>query len=484
MSNEEFTEQPLSKKVKVVQGGSSASIYLLMSLSMNPITYYYNIILKLDAGLIAIVWLIFAVWNAANDPLFAVFQEKFISKKYGRRIPYIRFGAPFLALFFILLWMPFLLIDTSNEIALFVHLLVILLAFDTIYTFMSSANFALSYEIAFTKKERANLSIYGNLFNAIATGIVMAAPLIFLRGQDGNANPMLYPALFIISMITTTVIITASFVVKEKPYLKFEETLGLKDGIVLCFKNRPWLIASFVSFFTTITNTILLTGLLYYISIILQPTVPLLIVALLGIFASFIVFIGLLNKMLDKYGLKYTFMICIGIGIIGFFSIFFIGWDIFPGWNIYFSFIPLILVAVGYGSLSIVNPTVNGETIDYDENKTGKRREVTYGGIGALITKPAISIANALFLFMIEIFGFDPDARGGQSFEAELGLMISFALIPGISLVIAAILMYFWPLHGPEWDKVKEELKLIHLEKEKVFFQELKKKEVNLDGGT
>ncbi len=315
--------------------------------------------------------------------------------------------------------MPFLLIDTNNEIALFVYLLVILLAFDTVYTFMCSANFVLGYEIAFTKKERANLSIYANLFNAIATGIVMAATLIFLYGQDGGTNPMLYPALFILSMITTTVIITASFIVKEKPYLKFEEPLGLKEGIMLCFKNKPWLIASFVTFFTTITNTILLTGLLYYITIILTPPIPLVIVALLGIFASFIVFIGLLNKMLEKYGLKYTFMICITIGIIGFFSIFFIGWNIFPGWNIYFAFIPLILVAVGYGSVSIISPTVTGECIDYDEKETGKRREVTYGGIGALITKPAISIANALFLFMIEFFGFDPDAGGGQSFNAE-----------------------------------------------------------------
>ncbi|MCK4280771.1 MAG: MFS transporter [Candidatus Lokiarchaeota archaeon] len=60
-----------------------------MSLSMNPITFYYNINLGLDTGLITFVWLIFTVWNALNDPLFAVFQERFISKKYGRRIPYI-----------------------------------------------------------------------------------------------------------------------------------------------------------------------------------------------------------------------------------------------------------------------------------------------------------------------------------------------------------------------------------------------------------
>jgi GPH family glycoside/pentoside/hexuronide:cation symporter len=228
-------EKPLTTKEKVIAGGGNASIYLLMSLSMTPITYYYNIILGLDAGLIAIVWLIFAIWNAINDPLFGVFQERFVSKKYGRRIPYLRFGAPFLTLTFILLWMPFLITDVNSEIALFFHFLVILLAFDTVYTFIASANFALQYEIAFTKKERTNLSIYVNLFNAIATGITMAAPLIFLYNRGGEANPTLYPSLIILGIIGMIVIITTSFVLKEKPYLRYEEPLGLKEGILLCF---------------------------------------------------------------------------------------------------------------------------------------------------------------------------------------------------------------------------------------------------------
>ena len=475
---EDFKEKPLTPKAKFIAGGMTASIYLLMSLSMTPITYYYNVILGLDAGLIAYAWLLFAIWNALNDPLFAIFQERFISKKYGRRIPYLRFGAPFLGLFFILLWMPFLIVDVNQEMVLFLYFLIILLAFDTIYTFMSSANGALYFEVTFTQKERTNLAIYTNLVTAIATGIIIAGPLIFLYNQDDGVNPLLYPAFSILCLVCVFLIILGSYTLKEKPYLKYEEPLGFIEGIKSCFKNKPWLISQGVGFFSIITNTIFLTGILYYILIVLSPPFHLVIIFLLTVFVSFIIFVIFLNKLLDTLGLKYTYLLCVVIGTIGFILLFFIGWNTFPGWNIYYALAPLALVAVGFGSISILGPTFGGENIDYDEKMTGKRREVTYGGIGALFAKPAISIANATFLFIISIYNFDPDAGSNQSANAILGLMIAFALISGICLAISGVFLLFWPLHGPEWDKIKEELKEIHLKKEIEFLKGLREKGV------
>ena len=46
---------------------------------------------------------IYAIWNAINDPLFGYITDSTRSKR-GRRIPYMRFTAPFLALTFILVW--------------------------------------------------------------------------------------------------------------------------------------------------------------------------------------------------------------------------------------------------------------------------------------------------------------------------------------------------------------------------------------------
>ncbi len=475
---EEFKEEPLTPKVKIIAGGMSASIHLLMALSMTPITYYYNVILGLNSVLIAYAWLLFAIWNALNDPLFAIFQERYISKKYGRRIPYLRFGAPFLGLFFILLWMPFLIVDVNQEMVLFLYFLINLLALDTMYTLISAANFALHYEITFTQKERTNLAIYNNFITAIATGIIIASPLIFLYNKDDGVNPLLYPAFSLLGLVCIFLIILGSYTLKEKPYLKYEVPLGFIEGIKTCFKNKPWLISQGVGFFGAITGTIFLTGILYYILIVLSPPFYLVIICLVTVFVSFIIFVIFLNKLLDTFGIKYAYLLCVVIGTIGFILLFFIGWNTFPGWNIYYALIPLICVTIGFGTLSILGTTFNGENIDYDEKLTGKRREVTYGGVGALFGKPAISIANAIFLFIISFYNFDPDAGSNQSADAILGLMIAFALIPGICLAISGIFLLFWPLHGPEWDKIKEELKEIHLIKEIEFLKGLREKGV------
>lgn len=476
LSIDEFEEEPLALKEKLATGSSGASIYLLTSLSMTPIVYYYNVLLGVNAGLIAMAWLIFAIWNALNDPLFAIFQERVISKKYGRRIPYLRFGAPFLGLFFILLWFPFLLVDISNEGLLFLYFLINLLLYDTIYTLMASANGALQYEIAFTQKERSNLFVYTNLTTAIATGIVLGTPVLLLYTPNNVINPALYPSFALLCLISVSIIILASYIVKEKPYLKYEEPLGFVEGIKCCFQNKPFLIFSGVNVFTTITNTIFLTGIVYYILIVLNPPFYVVAIILLGVFASFIIFIGFLNKMITNLGLKYSYLVCVGIGVVGFFLLFTIGWDTFTGWNIYYAILPLVFVAIGYGSLSILNPAINGENIDYDEDLTGKRREVTYGGVGALFAKPAISIANALFLYIIDFYKFNPSAGSGQSGDAIFGLMIGFALIPGISLLIAGLFLLKWPLYGPEWQKTKEELKKIHMRKEIAYLKSLEEK--------
>ncbi len=48
--------------------------------------------------------LIYAIWNAINDPLFGYITDSTRSQR-GRRIPYMRFTAPFLGLTFILVWL-------------------------------------------------------------------------------------------------------------------------------------------------------------------------------------------------------------------------------------------------------------------------------------------------------------------------------------------------------------------------------------------
>ena len=106
---------------------------------------------------------------------------------------------------------------------------------------------------------------------------------------------------------------------------------------------------------------------------------------------------------------------------------------------------------------------MNGDVIDYDELRTGARREGIYAGVNSLITKPAISLANAAFLMIAKWFGYDTTlAAGLQSALAKHGVLVAWMACPAILLILSAVAMKFYPLFGKQWDDEKAALARKH----------------------
>ena len=100
---EEFV--PLKSRIWVSIADASCAMLNTFVVSIG-LTYYFTSFRGLDASLAATVWLLFGIWNAVNDPLFGFISDR-TKNKLGRRIPYIRFGAPIIGLAFILCWINF-----------------------------------------------------------------------------------------------------------------------------------------------------------------------------------------------------------------------------------------------------------------------------------------------------------------------------------------------------------------------------------------
>ncbi len=453
MSNEK-----LSLKSKFAFGGLGAGIGLPSQIAFSALTFFYNTALGLSTELTGIAWLIFSIWNAINDPLFGFIEDRTKSEKYGRRIPYIRFGAPIYGIAFIFCWIP--LVDVNNQFALFFNLTIVLFIFDTLFTILGLINFTLPAEMALTAKERANLLVYGAAISSISYVIAFILPLLLLTGNESpTAAQEFLVAMILVGIISAIILFVSSFYLKENKYTQMEETLPVIMGIKETFKNTPFLIYEVSNFSFTFAQTILTTAIFYYVNYVLiltgfLTTLPLLIVFVM-IFAFFMVF----NKLIAKYGAKKTYVLALFWSGISFLLNFFVGW------TINFAIIGFILIGIGFSGFMLTNQVVIADIIDYDETRTGKRRETTYSGINALITKPAISIANWLFLLLINNFGFDSQ-QPTQNFSTQMGIMIGFSLIPGIFLIFSAIIMLFYPLDGPQWLAQKAELIKIHEKKE------------------
>jgi glycoside/pentoside/hexuronide:cation symporter, GPH family len=97
-------EEQVPLKSRISVSLADAMIQIMQNLAAGgALTYYFTRIRGLDPARAGIVWLLFGIWNAINDPLFGFISDR-TQHKLGRRIPYIRFGAPLMALSFVLLW--------------------------------------------------------------------------------------------------------------------------------------------------------------------------------------------------------------------------------------------------------------------------------------------------------------------------------------------------------------------------------------------
>jgi GPH family glycoside/pentoside/hexuronide:cation symporter len=206
----------------------------------------------------------------------------------------------------------------------------------------------------------------------------------------------------------------------------------------------------------------------YYVDYVLglngfMATVPLLL-----IFSMVFGFIYIHSRLIQRFGLKKVNIFGLALVSASFTSCIFIGWSLST------AAISFLLIGIGYSALMFSSQLIFADVIDYDETRTGKRRETTYSGINALIIKPAQSVAIWLFLSTITFFGFQ-EGSVTQSDSAKFGIMIGFTIIPAISTFIGLIFMKFYTLDGPEWNEQKLKLKSIHKEKERNYLEYLKK---------
>jgi GPH family glycoside/pentoside/hexuronide:cation symporter len=460
--------EKLSLKSKIAYGGFGAGINILSQIAFSVITIFYNTILGLDTELVGIAWLIFSFWNAINDPLFGFIEDKTKSEKYGRRIPYIRFGAPLYGIAFIFCWIPF--VNVNSQIALFFNLIVVLFVFDTLFTILGLINYTLPAEMTITAKERANLLMYSSVITSISLLIAFIIPLTLLPEKGNPYSIKLFIVVMIfLAYISAIIIFLSSYYLKENKYTQMEDTLPVMKGIKETFKNKPFIVFEVANFSFTIGQTILTTAIFYYVSYVLMLTGFLNSLPLILVFLMIFAFLVVYNKLIGRWGVKKTFIFALLWTGLSFLLVFFIGWTLIT------ALIGFIFVGIGISGYLLTNQVVIADIVDYDEIRTGKRRETTYSGINALITKPAISIANWLFLVIISKFGFVKD-QAVQGFSAQFGIMLGFALIPSIFLILGAFAMFFYSLDGPHWLAQKEEISKIHKAKEKAYLEYLKNK--------
>jgi GPH family glycoside/pentoside/hexuronide:cation symporter len=459
----ELTEEIVPVKSRIMVSAADASINFLQTIiGGGALTYYFVNIRGLSPIMAGIVWLIFGIWNAINDPIFGYVSDRTRSE-LGRRIPYIRYGAPLIAASYIACRIDFPnIMSLDLQTILFLQLLVFLFFYDILYTAIATALYVMPYEMAVSNKARGSILIWKLFFSifSIMLPLVLIPLLQPTTGEDTTFYQLFHVG---IGFFVGSLVFISTFFYKEKQYKQAEPNVPFLESVKNTFKNKSFIIFEVVSFTIIYCSVGLMLGLLFYLDEFPENPMLYLFAALFaGIPLGIYIFIGKQEKM----GVKKTMQIMVLVFSISCFIILIFGRLLIPAMIGFFG------VGMGIVGGYFLIPLMNGDVIDKDEDITDQRREGMYAAINSLITKYAASLAQAIFLFIIAIYGYNESLEAGKQSElARTGILIGWMLVPGILLFLSFIVMRWYPLAGPEWIAVKERLAIKHRKKEKEYLE-------------
>ncbi|MCU0484803.1 MAG: MFS transporter [Anaerolineales bacterium] len=453
-----YSPTKLSRSYKVIWGVAALGTSLISGTYGALLTIFYQDYLGLGAGWIATASVLYAIWNAINDPLFGYITDS-SRLKGGRRIPFMRFTAPFLALTFILVWLA---PQSWNERGLFFWMLGTMLLYDTCYTIIGLVYSALLPEVSESDAERNGLQISASLFGLLGMILGFLIP-DFFRPKTGS-DPSFLPlqiSMGVIGVFSACMILITTLKVKERPeFTRVDKPIPLGAAVRYTFTSRSFLILVAQNFMSILMNSLVVGMLFYLADYVLQMNT---MIILLAVFVPLILGVPLTAPLRRRLGVvraQQLLLVIAGIGLILVVVV--------PK--------PLILVCLVMAGFGLSGPqtltnVLFAQVADEDELRSGVRREGAFFGVNALITKPAQSVALALIPFVLEATHFvTREANQGVIFldqpaEALFGIRLLIGLIPGAAMLLGAFLLQWFPLRGKYLEQVQQEVLALHARK-------------------
>jgi glycoside/pentoside/hexuronide:cation symporter, GPH family len=410
---------------------------------------FYTDIIGLNIQLVGIIWLVFGIWNAINDPIMGVFIDRLRYKpKRGKYTYLLKVTAPITVLSSAAMlyaqpgWPAWVT---------FAFLTVLLFVYDTTQT-----GYAISYGnyvllAAPTSGERLDVSVVTMYAGQLGAFLSMIIPTLLLVGDvDRTLVVVLFTAVI---LINSALYFFALRPLNETPEM-FRE-LRTDEGKLVeqlrtdaksLIKSKLFLSYLLYQIIGRGATAILFTQLLYMadhvlglkgIETTLLDAVPGLVMFL---------FLPLFPKLSRIFGMRNLLILAsIPLGL-SYMSLYFVN-------GFWMAMLVYIGIIVFTNIGSVVGGPLFGSIIDEDERRTGTRKAGLFSGMNALLTIPIGGLHTMVFTSILAFYGF-ASGMEVQSEAAVFGIRMASSFLPGILIILGSIPLFFFQMNK----KVEKEL--------------------------
>ncbi|MCJ7694870.1 MAG: MFS transporter [Anaerolineaceae bacterium] len=439
----------LSTFTKIIYGSGDFGYSLNNSIIAAIFPIFMMDVVGLSPALAALALFIGRSWDYINDPLVGYLSDR-TRTRWGRRRPFLLFGALPFALTFILLWIKPSFITNSTGMVVFYA--AAYLIYEASATLVYMPYFALTPEITQDYDERTQLTSFRMLFNILGGLTAYTVPMLVIGSMvPDNANRVVLMGV-IFGFLAALPYLLVFFGVKEKQEYIEQEKPKLLESLKAASKNKPFIFAAMIYLFTWIVIILLETNLLFYIKYVLHRESQSSLV-MGAIFVSAILALPFWNWVSKKGNKRKAYIIGVAFWAVVMCGLILVK----PETPLWVLMIMCVLAGVGLSAAQVLPWAIIPDAIEWDEYQTGERHEGVFYSLITLLGKIANSVAVPASLLLLEFTGYVSNAPE-QPKSALLGLKIIIGPIPAVLLISGIIFALFYPLSREKYAHVVTEL--------------------------
>lgn len=425
------------------------------SMNNSIITAFFAVfmvtVVGMPPGLVAIILFVGRSWDFVNDLLVGYISDRTRSR-WGRRRPFLLFGAIPFGLSFMLLWMS----PNFNQTSLVIYYSAAYLIYEALATFVYMPYFALTPEITEDYDERTTLISFRMMFNIIGSLTAYILPLLIV-GNDWNLATS--RSILIMSMVAGAIaaipIFGVFFGTKEKNEFQTEAVPKFWPSLKAAFKNKPFVFSALMYLFTWMAIVVLESNLQFFILHIIQRPAQNIII-MISIFVTAIFALPIWNWVSKNWNKRLAYIIGVGFWA----SVMMILILMTPQTPFWLILILCVMAGVGVSAGQVLPWAIIPDAIEWEEWHTGERNEGMFYSLVTLMGKIGMAVAQPLSLLVLQFMNFQEGQGAVQPASALLGIRLVVGPIPALFLITGIMIALFYPLGRTQYNQIVEDLRI------------------------
>ncbi len=446
--------EKLSLSTKLAYGAGDLGPAMTANILGVFLLIFFTNVAGLKAGLAGSILMIGKIWDAINDPVIGVLSDR-TQSRWGRRHPWMLFGAVPFGIFFLLQWLVphFSNERAANEWGLFVYYVVISIFFNSFYTAVNLPYTALTPELTQDYDERTSLTSYRFAFS-IGGSIFSLVLALFIFNAFKN-NPI-QQYLVLGSVIALLAVLPLYWCVwgtrkrvqeteRQRQATPTEASLPYREQLKIAFSNRPFLyvIGIYLCSWLAVQNTVSVIP--YFVKNWMGLGDADFTQVVIAVQVTALVMLFVWSSLSKRFGKKAVYFMGMSLWAIAEVGLFLLQ----PG-QIGLMYLLAVLAGFGVSTAYLIPWSMIPDVIELDELQTGQRREGIFYGFMVLLQKVALAIGLFAVGWVLQRSGFLETVPGQpapvQPESALWAIRVLVGPAPLVVLLIGIVLAYLYPI--------------------------------------